>query len=67
MILKKFISTMETSNQSSITLKIIEENNIGLYDGIAINILTNEEYIWLQDKQILYWHIVDEKTIEICI
>ena len=58
---------METSNQSSITLKIIEENNIGLYDGIAINILTNEEYIWLQDKQILYWHIVDEKTIEICI
>ena len=67
MILKKFISTMETSNQSSITLKIIEENNIGIYDGIAINILTNEEYIWLQDKPILYWHIVDEKTIEICI
>ena len=58
---------METSNQSSITLKIIEENNIGLYDGIAINILTNEEYIWLHDKPILCWHIVDEKTIEICI
>lgn len=67
MILKKFISTMETSNQSSITLKIIEENNIGIYNGIAINILTNEEYSWLQDKPILYWHIVDEKTIEICI
>ena len=67
MTLKQFISTMDVYEQIYTIIKIREENNIEVYNGIAVDIFKKEEYQWLQEKMILVWKIVDDRTIELCI
>lgn len=67
MTLKQFISTMDVYEQIYTIIKIREENNIEVYNGIAVDIFKKEEYQWLQEKMILVWKIVDDRTIEMCI
>ena len=67
MTLKQFISTMDVYEQIYTIIKIREENNIEIYNGIAVDIFKKEEYQWLQEKMILVWKIIDDRTIEMCI
>ena len=67
MTLKQFISTMDVYEQIYTIIKIREENNIEVYNGIAEKKKKKEEYQWLQEKMILVWKIVDDRTIEMCI
>jgi len=67
MTLKQFISTMDVYEQIYTIIKIREENNIEVYNGIAVDIFKKEEYQWLQEKMILVWKIIDDRTIELCI
>ena len=67
MTLKQFISTMDIYEQIYTIVKIKEENNIEIYNGIAVDILKEEKYSWLQEKTILVWKIIDDRTLELCI
>ena len=67
MTIKQFISTMDVYEQIYTIVKIKEENNMEIYNGIAVDIFKNEKYNWLQEKMILVWKIVDDRTLELCI